>query len=107
MAIATLSSPGGDLGLINRKAFQRRGVLRHFGLVSGWLEPGEQISVGSVAATLRGAPILDIGVGGGRTAPLMREISANYCGIDFAPAMLDVARRRFPKPAQPEPIGLV
>lgn len=48
----------------------------------------------SVADSVRGAPILDIGVGGGRTAPLMHEISSNYCGIDFAPAM--VARRRFP-----------
>jgi SAM-dependent methyltransferase len=43
-----------------------------------------------------GAPILDIGVGGGRTAPLMHDISADYCGIDFAPAMVAVARQRFP-----------
>jgi len=96
MAGVALPPVSGDLGQINRKAFQRRGVLRHFGLVSGWLEPGEQIAVSSVAAMVRGAPILDIGVGGGRTAPLMREISPDYCGIDFAPAMLDVARRRFP-----------
>lgn len=96
MASTALPFISGDLGLINRKAFQRRGVLRHFGLVSGWLEAGEQIAVASVATVVRGAPILDIGVGGGRTAPLMREISTDYCGIDFAPAMLEVARRRFP-----------
>src|ERR1700722_4670516 len=97
MAIATLSYPSSDLGLINRKAFQRRGVLRHFRLASGWLEPGERIAGLSGADMIRGAPILDIGVGGGRTAPLMREISPDYRGIDFAPAMVMVARQRFPE----------
>lgn len=96
MVAAALSDVGGDLGQINRNAFQRRGVLRHFGLASGWLEPGERVAVLSVADVVHGAPILDIGVGGGRTAPLMHEISADYCGIDFAPAMVAVARRRFP-----------
>jgi SAM-dependent methyltransferase len=96
MAAAAFPSAKADLGQINRAAFQRRGVLRHFGLVSGWLEPGEQVAVLSVADHARGAPVLDIGVGGGRTAPLMQTISADYHGIDFAPAMLAVARRRFP-----------
>jgi SAM-dependent methyltransferase len=96
MAVAALPYFRSDLGLINRKAFQRRGVLRHFGLASGWLEQGEQIAVLSVAEAAGGAPILDIGVGGGRTAPLMQEISADYCGIDFAPAMIAVAHKRFP-----------
>jgi SAM-dependent methyltransferase len=97
MAVVTLPLFSDDLGQINRKAFQRRGVLRHFRLATGWLEPGEQIAVLSAAAKLApGAPILDIGVGGGRTAPLMTEISADYRGIDFAPAMVAVARARFP-----------
>jgi SAM-dependent methyltransferase len=96
MAVAALPNVGCDLGLINRNAFQRRGVLRHFGLASGWLEPGEQIAMLSVASAVRGAPILDIGVGGGRTAPLMNDISSDYRGIDFAPAMVAVARKRFP-----------
>lgn len=97
MGVVTQPLFSGDLGRINRKAFQRRGVLRHFRLATGWLERGEQIAVLSVAAKLaRGAPILDIGVGGGRTAPLMTEISSDYRGIDFAPAMVEVARVQFP-----------
>ncbi len=96
MAVATLLFSRGDLAQINRKAFQRRGVLRHFGLASGWLEQGEKVAVLSVADAASGAPILDIGVGGGRTALLMLEISSDYCGIDFAPAMIAVARARFP-----------
>ncbi|HUB11146.1 MAG TPA: class I SAM-dependent methyltransferase [Acetobacteraceae bacterium] len=45
---------------------------------------------------MRGAPILDIGVGGGRTTPLMRAISDDYRGIDYVPAMAAIAKKRFP-----------
>jgi SAM-dependent methyltransferase len=96
MAVAVRRYARDDLGMLNQKAFQRRGVLRRFGSASGWLERGEQIAVLSVAEAVRGAPILDIGVGGGRTAPLMREISTDYRGIDFAPKMIATARARFP-----------
>jgi SAM-dependent methyltransferase len=39
---------------------------------------------------------LDIGVGGGRTTPLMLSLSTDYCGIDYCITMVDVARHRFP-----------
>ena len=84
------------LDRINRDAYQRRGALRQFGAASGWLEAGEHAAIGLVRHAVGGRPILDIGVGGGRTAPLMREISDDYCGIDYAPAMVALARRRFP-----------
>ena len=64
MAVAARRYAHDDLGMLNRKAFQRRGALRRFGLASGWLERGEQIAVLSVAEAVRGAPILDIRVGG-------------------------------------------
>lgn len=50
----------------------------------------------SVAEFVRGGAILDIGIGGGRTAPLMTEISEDYRGIDYCSAMIEVARSRFP-----------
>jgi SAM-dependent methyltransferase len=96
MTVAARRYAHDDLGMLNRKAFQRRGVLRQYGSASGWLERGEQIAVLSVADAVRGAPILDIGVGGGRTAPLMQEISTDYCGIDFAPKMVAMAHSQFP-----------
>jgi SAM-dependent methyltransferase len=85
-----------DLDRINRNAYRQRGVLRQFGSASGWLEPGERAAVLSVADAARDAAILDIGIGGGRTAPLMCAISPDYRGIDYVPAMVAVARRRFP-----------
>ena len=41
MAIAKTSDISSDLGLVNRKVFQRQGVLRQYGSANGWLEAGE------------------------------------------------------------------
>jgi len=84
------------LDRINQAAYRRAGVLRQYETASGWLEPGEQAAVMLAAKDVRGAPVLDIGIGGGRTVPLMRAISDDFCGIDYSPAMVAVARRRFP-----------
>ena len=90
-----LSLPAFDR--INQKAYQRRGVLRQFGNASGWLEPGERAAIEQVADAVRDGGILDIGIGGGRTAPLLRALSHDYCGVDYTPAMVELARRRFPE----------
>lgn len=84
------------LDRINRVAYQHRGILRQFGQAAGWLEPGEQRAIAHIADAVPGTPILDIGVGGGRTAPLLRALSSDYRGIDYVPAMVSLARRRFP-----------
>lgn len=45
-----------------------------------------------------GAPsvILDLGVGGGRTTPLLSGIGSKYIGIDYSPAMIEECQRKFP-----------
>lgn len=81
---------------INQRAYRRRGVLRQYRNASGWLDPGERAAVELVADAVRDGGILDIGIGGGRTAPLLRAISPDYCGVDYTSAMVSVARGRFP-----------
>ena len=44
-----------------------------------------------------GSDILDIGVGGGRTTPALSALAGRYVGADFAAAMVDACRRRFPE----------
>jgi len=97
MMTETIPLHAPDFDRINQKTYSKRGVLRQFETASGWLEPGERVAIEHVADAVRGGAILDIGIGGGRTAPLMAEISANYRGVDYTPAMVEVARRRFPK----------
>ena len=43
---------------------------------------------------VRGQPILDLGVGGGRTVPLLRAVSSDYVAVDYTPAMGEACRRR-------------
>lgn len=40
--------------------------------------------------------ILDLGVGGGRTTPYLAKAAARYVGVDYAPAMVDACRAKFP-----------
>ena len=43
------------------------------------------------------ARVLDIGVGGGRTAEYLLTRCRSYQAIDYSPAMIDACRRRFPE----------
>lgn len=80
---------------INQSTWSGR-VVGWFETHSGWTDPGEERLVGGIADQLQGAAILDLGVGGGRTIPLMRQYSDHYIGIDFSQAMVDACHRRYP-----------
>ncbi len=60
------------------------------------LIPVEAALLARVKEELQNQPILDIGIGGGRTTPHLREISKAYTGIDYSEAMIQAARWRFP-----------
>ena len=44
----------------------------------------------------RGGDVLDLGVGTGRTTPFLAAIAGTYVGLDYAPSMLEEARRLHP-----------
>lgn len=86
-----------ELDDVNRRAYASSGAVRQYGRAVGWLDPGEQFAVERALRNLGSGPILDIGVGGGRTTPLLRSLSESYTGIDYTPDLVAVARRRFPE----------
>jgi len=45
----------------------------------------------------RGAAILDLGVGGGRTTPYLSGIASRYLGLDYSEEMIRTCRKKFPK----------
>ncbi len=45
----------------------------------------------------RGMAILDLGVGGGRTAPFLASLAGRYVGADYAPEMIAACRKKFPQ----------
>lgn len=82
---------------INRAAWRTRNSLRTYAERTGWLDPGEAAAVAWVAAEVRGTSILDIGVGGGRTIPLLTALSPDYVGIDYTEEFVDLSRSRHPQ----------
>jgi SAM-dependent methyltransferase len=64
---------------------------------TGFLDGGEAAALALAAPHVRGRPVLDIGVGGGRTTPLLRLLSDDYTAVDYSPNMIDAFRRSFPQ----------
>jgi SAM-dependent methyltransferase len=86
-----------NLDGVNRETWSSPEVVSTFVRRSGFLDAGEERLLRRVADELRGQPLLDIGVGGGRTLPLLRELSDDYTGIDYSDELVAAARRRFPQ----------
>lgn len=61
-----------------------------------WTDTGERKAIHLVADQLRGRPILDVGIGTGRSAWLWRLVTDKYVGIDYTPEMVTAALRLFP-----------
>jgi SAM-dependent methyltransferase len=96
-SVKDVGSPSSTIDRVNRRAWSRPGVVEFFSHLEVWSEDaGEAALLDRLREAARDQPILDIGIGGGRTVPLLRSISSNYVGIDYMPEMVDAATRRFP-----------
>jgi len=84
------------LDQINQRAWNSRDASREFLRSKSWIDPGEKAAFDQIAEECRGEPLLDIGIGAGRTIPLMMQISSNYTGIDYTAKLLEHARTRYP-----------
>ena len=63
---------------------------------SGWIDVAERTMVNRVADEVRSRPILDIGVGGGRTSWMLRLLSDAYVAVDYSPEMVEACRLQCP-----------
>jgi SAM-dependent methyltransferase len=61
------------------------------------LDPNERVALDTHAQAARGKPILDIGVGGGRTVQPLLELSSDYLGIDYSLGMVEACRQAYPQ----------
>lgn len=81
---------------INLRAMRSASAVTHYSRRDD-LSPPEQACLDAVAAEARGRPILDIGVGGGRTVKALMSVSSDYLGVDYSEEMVAACRRRFPR----------
>ncbi|HEY1998028.1 class I SAM-dependent methyltransferase [Paraburkholderia sp.] len=87
---------GKALDNVNQHAWNSRDAKREFTSSQGWSDPGERAAIEWVAARCRDQPILDIGVGAGRTVPMLKALSSDYTAVDYTEKLLELCRGRFP-----------
>lgn len=82
---------------VNRNEYRRESTVGIIKTREGnWIDRGERLIINAIADEIRSQPILDIGVGAGRTAWILRLLSADYTAVDWSPEMVDVCRREHP-----------
>lgn len=86
-------STGNDPTVVNEAVWA---VVANEFAVEGWSDEGELGALLAVADDVRGQPILDLGVGAGRTVALLRLLSTDYVAVDRTPAMVELCRSRHP-----------
>lgn len=62
----------------------------------GWKDKGELRTLMSIAPEVRNTPILDVGIGTGRTTSLLRLLTDDYVGVDYVPVMIEQAKAAYP-----------
>jgi ubiquinone/menaquinone biosynthesis C-methylase UbiE len=84
------------MDLINRRAWSDPATVRSFRDLEGWTDPGERAALDVVRAEAAGQPVLDLGVGAGRTVPLLLPISKDYIGLDYTFELVSAFRQKHP-----------
>ena len=88
-----------DIDQINRRTWKTGQVFHQYRNLEGYVDPGERAATQWLAQECSGKPVLDMGVGCGRTTPLLRAISPDYVGLDYTQELLTVAQRKYPEVA--------
>ena len=81
----------------NQRVWAEENQVARFAAAGGWIDRSERALIERVFVEHAGADVLDIGVGGGRTVPLLCPRAASYVAIDFVGELVAAAIQRFPE----------
>lgn len=81
---------------INVDVWSQEPIIANFVDKMGAIDRGEERVLCRVARDVRNQPILDLGVGAGRTVPMLCLLSDDYIGVDYTQAMVDLCRICYP-----------
>ena len=85
-----------EIDRINKQTYRTTSAVREYELKGDLVTPAERATLDRVAGEVRGAPVLELGMGTGRSVRALREISADYRGLDYTPEMVALCQSRFP-----------
>jgi SAM-dependent methyltransferase len=81
---------------LNQRTWSSASAMRSLGRHVGFLDRGEQAAFTHLVERVRDTPILDLGVGPGRTIPIFSPLTQDYRALDYLPVMVEASRRRYP-----------
>lgn len=84
----------------NHRTFNRSDVVADYARADALLPP-EIVALDTLHRDIARPSVLDIGVGGGRTAAAFSERAIRYVGIDYSDAMILACKNRFADSATP------
>jgi SAM-dependent methyltransferase len=61
-----------------------------------YTDDGERAALALIRHEVKGKPILDLGVGRGRTIPLLAPLTDDYRALDYMPQMVAMSRKKHP-----------
>jgi SAM-dependent methyltransferase len=79
-----------------RNYYETPSVAERYAVGRGLL-PAEEHLIRYLSGRLENNPILDIGVGPGRTTPFLKAKTPHYVGIDYAERMLKPCKAKYPE----------
>src|SRR5690242_14789822 len=81
---------------INQNIWTKRDAVRELDFNHDFTDLGEKAAFEFIHNDIVGLPILDLGIGTGRTIKLLKPLTDEYLAIDYLPSMVDISRRRYP-----------
>ena len=82
---------------LNRRTMSaRKVVLEYAGEDKTSFIAPEKAAMDCIAGEAKGKPVLDLGVGGGRTVKPLLGVSADYLGIDYSKEMVEACQAKYP-----------
>ncbi len=81
---------------LNQRAWSTATAGRDLDYNEVYTDEGERVALELIRQEVRGKPILDLGVGRGRTIPLLQPLTNDYRALDYLPQMVEISRKRHP-----------
>jgi SAM-dependent methyltransferase len=81
---------------LNKSTWSKASSMRHLARRASFTDQGERAALNYLVEIVRGKPILDLGVGTGRTISLFKPLTLDYRALDYLPVMVEASRRQHP-----------